>query len=190
MRARAALAAAAGALLAGCLAGCGIPTTGVVEAGEPATGVHQDVTLYFVRAQDGALVTVRHRADAQVDAQLAVRLLLRGAGAVETKMLGLTSDLPPTGATVRTQDGTVAVDLAAPVDQVGRTAVDQIVCTVLANRQPTAAADAGPPQVTVTAQGAPLPWRSSGGSCAAVGSWLDKPGGIPTAADPGAVSGR
>lgn len=189
MRARAALAAAAGALLAGCLAGCGIPTTGVVEAGEPATGVHQDVTLYFVRAQDGALVTVRHRADAQVDAQLAVGLLLKGAGALEAKMLGLTSDVPPAAATVRTHGGTVAVDLEVPVDQVGRTAVDQVVCTVLANADLTAPADAGTPQVTVTAQGAPVPWHSSGDSCAAAGSLPGEPGAVPTAADPGGLSG-
>jgi hypothetical protein len=196
MKARAALAAPT-ALLAALLAGCGIPTTGVVEAGEPAAGVHQDVTLYFVRADDGALVTVRRRVDARVDAELAVDLLVKGVGIAEERTLGLATDVPPTSAAVRTRGGTVTVDLQVPADQLSRTAVDQLVCTVLANADAdadatadaTAPADADPPQVGVTAQGTPVPWHGSADGCASAASpWPVKPE-TPTAPAVGPVIG-
>jgi hypothetical protein len=178
VKARAALGPLAGLLLAGLLTGCGIPTTGVVEAGEPAAGVHQDVTLYFVRADDGALATVHRPADAEVDAAAAVGMLFKGAGTFAEKMLGLTTDLPPAAATVRTHGGTVTVDLPAPASQVTRTAVDQVVCTVLANPGRTLPDDADPPEVTVTAQGVPVSGRTSGDLCATLTEpWPSKPGG-------------
>nr|WSX77978.1 GerMN domain-containing protein [Streptomyces sp. NBC_00899] len=181
MKARTALGPLAGLLLAGLLAGCGIPTTGVVEAGEPAAGVHQDVTLYFVRADDGSLATVHRPADTEVDAEAAVGMLFNGAGMFAEKMLGLTTDLPPTAATVRTHGGTVTVDLAAPASEVTRTAVDQIVCTVLANPDPGLPDDAGPPEVTVTAQGVTVSGRTGGDSCTTLTEpWPSKPGGGPT----------
>lgn len=173
MKARAALLTAAGLLLAG----CGIPTTGVVEAGEPAVGVHQDVTLYFVRAQDGALVTVQRRAEGALDTDVVLAMLLKGVGTMEQKMLGLTTDLPrPTAApTVRTHDGTVTVDLRTPAAGLTRTAVDQVVCTVLANRGATATG-AGSPKVTVTAEGVAMPGPGGDDPCAAsAGTWPAKP---------------
>jgi hypothetical protein len=188
--ARAARAAAVAALLAGCLAACGIPTTGVVEAGEPAAGIHQQVTLYFVRAEDGALATVYRTADTHVDAELAVGMLLKGVGDAEAKMLGLASDLPPAGATVRIRGCTVTVDLGASADVVSRTAVDQIVCTVRANPDTTDPSGTGTPQVVVTAQGVPVPWRPGGVDCStAAEPWPDKPGRPTAARAGGSVSG-
>lgn len=190
MSARAARAAAAAALLAGCLAACGIPTTGVVEAGEPAAGIHQQVTLYFVRAEDGALATVYRTADTHVDAGVAVGMLLKGVGVPEAKVLGVTTDLPPASATVHTRGGTVTVDLGASPGVVSRTAVDQIVCTVRANPDTTGPADADPPQVVVTAQGAPVPWRPGGVDCStAAEPWPDKPGRPSAALTGGRVNG-
>ncbi|WP_327289785.1 GerMN domain-containing protein [Streptomyces sp. NBC_01198] len=178
MRARVALLTAAGLLLAG----CGIPTTGVVEAGEPGVGVHQDVTLYFVRAADGSLVTVPRRAQGTVDAATVVTMLANGVGATEQKAMGLTSALPPPvpAPSVRTQDGTVTVDLRAPAEELSGTAVDQVVCTLLANR--VSIAPRSPTlTVTVTAEGTAVP-QTSADPCAGVREFW-RPG--PTKPPPG-----
>ncbi|NUR42149.1 MAG: hypothetical protein HOV73_18875 [Streptomyces sp.] len=62
------------ALLA--LASCDIPTTGVVEAGGPASGIAPVTPVYFVH--DGALVAVPRTTAMPGNAGDAVRLLLRG----------------------------------------------------------------------------------------------------------------
>ncbi|MFF7472949.1 hypothetical protein [Streptomyces sp. NPDC008092] len=90
---------ARGALLvpamAGVLASCGIPTTGVVQAGGPAAGVVPTTRLYFVR--DGALAAVRRPTAAPGDVESAVRDLLLGPTGAE-RSEGLTTRLPlPTG---------------------------------------------------------------------------------------------
>ncbi|MFE5030820.1 hypothetical protein [Streptomyces sp. NPDC056683] len=78
------------------LASCGIPATGVVQAGGPAAGVVPAARLYFVR--DGALVAVRRPTDAPGDVESAVRDLLRGPTSAELRK-GVTTRLPlPTGA--------------------------------------------------------------------------------------------
>ncbi|SHL57545.1 GerMN domain-containing protein [Actinacidiphila paucisporea] len=186
MSARGAAAVTAGLLLGGLLAGCGIPTTGVVEAGEPATGVHQDVVLYFVSAQHGALSTVRRRADSRVDAAMAVRMLLAGLAPFEQKMLGLTTDLPPATATVRTHGGAVTVDLSTAAGRLAGAAVDQVVCTVRG-----AFAGAGAVTVTVTVGGVPAAGSHRDAPCA-VGDAVWWPGtpGVPTGKPRGPVSGR
>lgn len=164
MKARTALLAAAGLLLAG----CGIPTTGVVEAGEPAVGMHQDVKLYFVRAEDGTLATVTRRSESRVTANLVVGMLIKsGLAPTEQKLLGLTTALPmPVSAlSVRTHGDTVTVDLQIVAGRLSRTAVDQIVCTVQANPAPTpSGAGADPVKVVVTAGGVPVP-RLRGKPC-------------------------
>ncbi|MER5791130.1 hypothetical protein [Streptomyces sp. NPDC001980] len=77
------------------LASCGIPTTGVVQAGGPAVGVVATARLYFVR--DGALIAVRRPTDAPGDVESAVRDLLQGPADVELSK-GVTTRLPlPTG---------------------------------------------------------------------------------------------
>ncbi|MFG1805567.1 hypothetical protein [Streptomyces sp. NPDC049040] len=188
MKARAALLAAAGLLLAG----CGIPTTGVVEAGEPAVGVHQDVTLYFVRSEDGELATVQRRIEQTVDADLAVRMLLGGVAAVEQKVMGLTTQLPPMADVpgIRTDDGEVTVDLRVPAERLSRTAVEQVVCTVLTN---TVGLDADPASVTVTADGTPMPGPTGSDRCVERAPFYkaDKgePGKRPTATPSAPVRG-
>ncbi|MFD4506405.1 hypothetical protein [Streptomyces sp. NPDC058457] len=77
------------------LASCGIPTTGVVQAGGPAGGVVPTTRLYFVR--DGTLVAVRRETDAPGDVESALRELLLGPTGAE-RGKGLTTRLPlPTG---------------------------------------------------------------------------------------------
>ncbi|MGW0941242.1 hypothetical protein ACWD4O_01640 [Streptomyces sp. NPDC002623] len=74
------------------LVSCGIPTTGVVEAGGPAHGITPTLRIYFVH--DGALIAVPRSTDAVVDVQPAVLSLLAGPTEAE-RAAGLTTLLPP-----------------------------------------------------------------------------------------------
>ncbi|WP_435281868.1 hypothetical protein [Streptomyces koelreuteriae] len=77
------------------LASCGIPATGVVEAGGPAGGVVPTLRVYFVA--DGRLSPVPRRVVAPIGAASAVEALLQGP-TVEEQASGLKSLLPLTGA--------------------------------------------------------------------------------------------
>ncbi|MEU3614936.1 hypothetical protein ABZ725_21815 [Streptomyces sp. NPDC006872] len=74
------------------LVSCGIPTTGVVEAGGPAHGIAPTLRIYFVH--DGALIAVPRTTDAVVDVRPAVLSLLVGPTEAE-RAAGLTTLLPP-----------------------------------------------------------------------------------------------
>ncbi|WP_327719075.1 hypothetical protein OG381_29375 [Streptomyces sp. NBC_00490] len=69
----AALLVAASVLL---LSGCDIPTTGVVEAGGPASGIPPTVPIYLIR--DGALVAVDRTVSDAGEPVAAVESLLKG----------------------------------------------------------------------------------------------------------------
>jgi hypothetical protein len=179
-RAGAALLVAAGLLLAG----CGIPTTGVVEAGEPGVGVLSTLTLYFVRTQDGALVALPSRMYMPSDIASAVAMLVKGPSADTARIAGLTTELPaPAGApAVRTDGDTITIDLRmAPVRLTG-TAVDQVVCTALAART-VEEPGARPGRVVVTAAGRRVFGKLDEDACPGVpNAWtFTKPGGaVPT----------
>ncbi|WP_046731077.1 hypothetical protein [Streptomyces humi] len=160
------------------LTSCGIPTTGVVQAGGPAGGVAATTPLYFLR--DGTLVAALRRTDAPGDVRSALEELLRGPTDAERSQ-GLTTRLPglpaapptavapatpaadggvtavpaPTDATdavtVTARDGGILVELPLPAGAPGLAAA-QIVCTADA-AQRIAAPDAEPRQVTVTVRG-------------------------------------
>ncbi|MFI0895484.1 hypothetical protein [Streptomyces sp. NPDC020983] len=155
-----------------CLAGCGIPTTGVVEAGEPGSGIRPATTLYFVRAADGSLATVEREEGVQLGTEGALKLLFAGPGPMEEKFFGLTTlvGAPPSPFTVHRAKGRLTVDLGPDAGRLPPGAVDQIVCTATtaeAVRTPAAA----PPDVTVTAAGRPLPGSLPGpAACPAVSS--------------------
>ncbi|WP_416982539.1 hypothetical protein [Streptomyces sp. T028] len=68
-----------GAVLA--LSACGIPSTGVVEAGDPASGITATTPLYFV--QDGTLVVVIRAVPEAGDPAAAIQELLAGPDVVE-----------------------------------------------------------------------------------------------------------
>lgn len=76
------------------LASCGIPTTGVVEAGGPAGGVPPRVRVYFVR--DEALIEVPRRTALPIDVESAVDVLLQGPTDAE-RAQGVTTSLPLPG---------------------------------------------------------------------------------------------
>ncbi|MFJ8754344.1 hypothetical protein ACIREO_34210 [Streptomyces sp. NPDC102441] len=85
--ARPALLAAAALLLSA----CGIPTTGVVESGEPATGIRSITTVYFLKNH---VLTAVPRAVAQrAGVEVAVKTLFSGPDDSE-RLAGLNSGLP------------------------------------------------------------------------------------------------
>ncbi|MFC4329264.1 GerMN domain-containing protein [Streptomyces andamanensis] len=125
----AAAAALTGALLA--LAGCGVPTSGVIDAGTPAVGVPARITLYFVA--DGTLRPVPRRLPKGIGDPVegAVRLLL--AGPVGDEARKLTTALPalPGRAAVTVAEGTVTVRFPAGVERLDTTAMEQLTCTAV-----------------------------------------------------------
>lgn len=84
------------ALLAGLVAGvcwltaCGVPTSGVVAAGEPATGLPPEIEVYFLAGD--RLVAVPRQAPGGPDVVTAVQLLF--AGPVEAEAGQVRTELP------------------------------------------------------------------------------------------------
>ncbi|MFF9624758.1 hypothetical protein [Streptomyces griseosporeus] len=134
------------------LTSCGIPTTGVVEAGGPAGGIVPTVRVYFV--VDGRLVWVPRRVTPPVDVRSAVESLLQGPTRAEgakrmTTLLSPPAPAVPTSPAdphlegadravsadaVRVSDdgGRIVVRLSPWVGKLTRLAVDQVVCTAIA----------------------------------------------------------
>ncbi|MEU0642185.1 hypothetical protein [Streptomyces umbrinus] len=149
---RAGLSLTASALL---LSSCGIPSTGVVEAGEAATGIRPAYVLYFVR-QD-TLLGVRSQVPGTFDIGTAVELLFRGPDALLARK-GLTTELPRPAApvTVRADGARVSVVLPRGTEPLTRTALAQLTCTIAAARVVVDAGSrsgSGSTQVTVTIPG-------------------------------------
>ncbi|MYR41836.1 hypothetical protein, partial [Streptomyces sp. SID5910] len=141
------------------LSACDIPATGVVEAGEPATGVLEPpgatdavespgatrapkepgalpfttVPLYFV--SHGSLVAVPRTLPGGAELGGTVLILFKGPDPGERER-GLTTELPPAGAapTIRTDGATVTVELPPAAAGLSGTAVDQLACTVAGAR--------------------------------------------------------
>ncbi|MDQ1027856.1 hypothetical protein QF035_005438 [Streptomyces umbrinus] len=123
---RSGLSLTAAALL---LSSCGIPSTGVVEAGEAATGIRPAYVLYFVR-QD-TLLGVRSQVPGTFDIGTAVELLFRGPDAILGRK-GLATELPPLRSTptVRANGARVSVELPRGTEPLTRTALAQLTCTI------------------------------------------------------------
>ncbi|MFJ6074526.1 hypothetical protein ACIQFU_27465 [Streptomyces sp. NPDC093065] len=159
------------------LTACGIPETGVVEAGEPATGVLRpgvtaapsetspeavplvEVPLYFVA--DGDLTAVPRTVAGSTDLGSTVLMLFKGPGPQERRR-GLTTELPSAAVapTIRTDGTVVNVRLPRTAGSLSDTAVDQLACTVAAARLRQDPA-LGSAQVTVEQPGGRLAGRSS-----------------------------
>ncbi len=169
------------------LASCGIPTTGVVEAGGPASGVVPTIRVYFVA--DGTLVAIPRRTVVPVDVESAMEVLFQGPTGSErakrlTTLLPLPGLLPTAVPAPAATDGAleapreaVAADLVEVVAQGDRVsielspalgelpglAVDQLVCTAL-GAQRVASPGAEPLPVTVTGPDG-RPAKGTGASC-------------------------
>jgi hypothetical protein len=155
------------------LVSCGIPATGVVEVGGPASGIVPTVRVYFVA--DGTLVAVPRRTVAPVDVASAVDVLLQGPTDAE-RAKRLTTLLPPSGppatavpsplptglasqvpraartpdlVKVATRGDRVSLDLSAEVNDL---AAAQLICTAV-GAQDVAEPGGDPVTVTVTGPG-------------------------------------
>ncbi|MFJ7999274.1 hypothetical protein ACIQ7D_19320 [Streptomyces sp. NPDC096310] len=151
-------------------AGCRIPGTGVVQAGEPATGVRPVVLLYLVK--NDALYPVARSADVTaIDAGTAVSLAFRGPHPAERRG-GVTTELPAveTRPRVVVDGDRVSVELPGPAP-LTPLAVDQLVCTVTAARALEARAAA--PTVTVVDRAGRHTVTAAEARCPAGGSSSD-----------------
>lgn len=130
------------ALVFGCtaavaLAACGVPSSGVIEAGEPASGMlspssqpstSATVSLYFLR--DGELTPYPHRIDDAGDLEAVVRLLFETSAANEAP--AATTELPRLTDAPRVaiaDDGVLSLQLPGAA-LLSRQAALQLACTV------------------------------------------------------------
>ena len=164
---RPALLLLAGALLLGA---CGIPTTGVVGSGEPATGVRSTITLYFTGKR--GLVAVPRRIPQRPGVAAAVRLLFQGPTRSELSVgMGSLLRKLKKDPTVRADGAKVSIELRfddpadypATVKPLIGDALAQVVCTAAGARH---AEDPDVESVEVvikaTVRGAKSPWSAEG----------------------------
>src|SRR5579859_6227109 len=115
------------------LSGCGIPATGVIQSGDPATGVTPvGPVLYFVI--DGHLVPTSSPTATPTDTGAAVKLLLSGPDMRERR-LGMTtalSDVPAPAVTVNGAE--VTLQLPTGTRPLPSIALRQLICTAAAAR--------------------------------------------------------
>ncbi|MFE3826528.1 hypothetical protein [Streptomyces sp. NPDC059092] len=157
-------------------AGCRIPGTGVVQAGESATGVRPVILLYLVK--DGALHPVARSADVtSIEVGTAVALAFRGPRPTEARG-GVTTELPavPSRPRVVVDGDRISVELPG-LGPLTPLAMDQLVCTVAAARALEAQAEA--PAVTVVDRDGRRTVTAAEARCPAGGSSSDgyQPGG-------------
>ena len=137
------------ALLA--LTSCGIPATGVVQAGGPASGTLPQTPVFFVD-RNGGLVATPRTTEAPGEPEAALRLLMAGplegeagVGGLFTEVPGpatsaplptATADAPGTSSsdapTVTVAGGTMTIGLPPGVDRLSDTGVRQMICTAAA----------------------------------------------------------
>ncbi|WP_158713352.1 hypothetical protein [Streptomyces sp. NRRL F-525] len=110
------------------LAGCGIPATGVVQAGDPATGVRPTAVLYFIA--DDQLVPVYREMTDPVHVNTAMELLLAGPDGRDRRR-GLTTAFARMSTPTFSTDGDrVSVQLSPHSAPLVPIATRQLICTV------------------------------------------------------------
>ncbi|MET7730210.1 hypothetical protein ABZT02_02425 [Streptomyces sp. NPDC005402] len=132
------------------LTSCGIPATGVVQAGGPASGTLPMTPVYFV--ENGALVATPRTTELPGDPEAALRLLIAGPldgegrlGVFSTEVPGLPTSAPrpaatagapgeplSDGPTVTVKEGTMTIRLPPGMDTLTDTGVRQMICTAAA----------------------------------------------------------
>ncbi|MFF0093477.1 hypothetical protein ACFYSF_26435 [Streptomyces canus] len=147
------------------LTSCGIPATGVVEAGGPASGTLPMTRVYFV--ENGALVAMPRTTELPGDPRAALQLLMAGPLAGEGRSGKLSTEVPslptamalppaadepakppsPDAPTVTVKGDAMTIRLPPGMDGLSDIGVRQIVCTAAAAYRLTRPSDA-----TVTAE--------------------------------------
>lgn len=139
------------------LSACGIPATGVVEAGGPASGIVPTTPMFFVR--DGTLAAVPRVTARPGDAGAALQMLLIGPTQVEahgglaTEVPGAPAEVPgaptaaalaptsasrapeqtsPDGPTVSVKGDTLSIRLPSGFGELSPLATSQLICTAAA----------------------------------------------------------
>ncbi|MEW2522031.1 hypothetical protein [Actinacidiphila alni] len=155
------------------LTACGVPTSGVIQAGEPAMGMRPGVSVYFV--SDGELRAVPRTAPADAGLRTALRILFDGPAASETTTLG--TELPRlSGAPkVAVHGATVVVGLPPGVARLTPLATGQLACTVAANPLQGRPSAADPVPTRPGGQAPAVPPASNGAASP----------NVPTTRDPG-----
>ncbi|WP_411146285.1 hypothetical protein [Streptomyces sp. x-80] len=140
--------AALAPLLVGLLGGCGIPSTGVLNSGAPATGLIRGMRVYF--ATDAGLRAVSRPSQAVEDLQDALKLLSVGPSKSE-RASGMTNLLESIGGITASGTGekitVVLSEAELPADDNLR--LGQLVCT-LARAQSVLHKEVRPDTVQVT----------------------------------------
>ncbi|MGW3647892.1 hypothetical protein [Streptomyces sp. NPDC000878] len=152
------------------LGACGIPTTGVVGSGEPATGVRSTTTLYFTDKL--GLVAVPRRIPQRPGVEAAVRLLFQGPTRSELSVgMGSLLRKLKKDPTVRSDGARVSIELRfddpadfpVTVKPLIGNALAQVVCTAAGARH---AEDPDVESVEVvikaTVRGAKNQWSAEG----------------------------
>lgn len=117
--------------------GCGVPPSGVVEVGEPATGMTLSKAVYFLDAESSLHAVARPRLPDTNPAAAAVRALLAGPTPTESEYLttALPPDLPQPEITVATD--TILLRFPPGTPRLTPAALHQLTCTTtLATRTP------------------------------------------------------
>ncbi|MFI2286557.1 GerMN domain-containing protein [Streptomyces niveus] len=137
MRRRAgALTVTAAALL--CLSsGCGVPPSGVVEVGEPATGMTLSKAVYFLDAESSLHAVARPEIPDTNPVAAAVRELLAGPTPTESEYLttALPPDLPQPEITVGAT--TILIRFPTGTPRLTPAALHQLTCTTTLATHPT-----------------------------------------------------
>ncbi|PRY38922.1 hypothetical protein [Umezawaea tangerina] len=110
------------------LVGCGVRPSGVVDGGDPPTGVAPGVTLYFVNAR-GELEPQLRETSRLGSISEALSLLLTGPGT--SSLHSEIADTPAPRVTVVTSSQVIRLVLPLTVQEVTPLGIDQIVCTAL-----------------------------------------------------------
>lgn len=139
------------------LAGCGVPPSGVIQAGGPATGLSPGLTLYFLSPAD-TLRAVPRPGDGGTDPAAAVRLLFAGPTDAEAEQVRTQLPRTPIAPQVSVHGSTLVIGLPG-LGPLSRLGVDQLVCTATAAWHGRPARQPGGP-----ATQPPLPPGGSGGS--------------------------
>lgn len=136
MRRRAEALTVTAALL--CLSsGCGVPPSGVVEVGEPATGMTLSKAVYFLDAESSLHAVARPEIPDTNPVAAAVRELLAGPTPTESEYLttALPPDLPQPEITVGTT--TILIRFPTGTPRLTPAALHQLTCTTTLATHPT-----------------------------------------------------